>query len=189
MSYTEFHKGKLRVLTRNNKETFDYIEKNNLQDVIKECGWCDEIDFDVVSENSQYIILHKDDVYHEDDCEHMLCEYIEHETQEGGGDYYANVKRIGKDDYEFTLIFYNGSTCEEEILSEKISKLEKEPYDKDFEMVKISPRESYMILDCFQYVLMHMNQEKLDYLYCNYSREEITKLGQKFGDMNLKNGW
>ena len=129
MSYTEFHKGKLKVLTRNNKETLDYIEKNNLQDIIKECGWCDEIDFDVVSENSQYIILHKDGVYYGDDCEHMLCEYIEHETQEGGGDYYADVKRIGEDDYEFTLIFGNGGTCEEEILSEEISKLEKETWN------------------------------------------------------------
>ncbi len=55
MSYTEFHKGKLKVLTRNNKETLDYIEKNNLQDTIKECGWCDEIDFDVDSlDNAMY---------------------------------------------------------------------------------------------------------------------------------------
>jgi hypothetical protein len=34
-----------------------------------------------------------------------------------------------------------------------------------------------------------MNDEKIDYLFCNYSKEEIAKLGQRFGDMNLKNGW
>ena len=25
--------------------------------------------------------------------------------------------------------------------------------------------------------------------YINYSKDEIAKFGQKFGDMNLKNGW
>ena len=61
--------------------------------------------------------------------------------------------------------------------------------EQESENVKITPCESYMILDCFQYVLYKMNEEKIDYLFCNYSKEEIAKFGQKFGDMNLKNGW
>ena len=127
MSYTEFHKGKLRILTRSNEETINYIREHNIQDIIKEDDFSDgEIDFD--TNNRKYTILHKDGIYYGKDCQHMLCEYIEHEEQEYGGDYYANVKRIGKDEYEFTLIFYNGGTCEEEILSEEISKLEKEPF-------------------------------------------------------------
>lgn len=189
MSYTEFHKGKLKVLTRNNKETFNYIEKNNLQNIIKKCGWCDEIDFDVVSGNNQYIILHKDGVYYGNDCEHMLCEYIEHEIQEGGGNDYVDVKRIGKDDYEFTLMFYNGGTCENEILSEEISKLEKEPWNPNEDKITISARESYMILDICNKILELMNNNGEDYLYCNYSRKEIADLGQRFSDLNLKNNW
>ena len=37
--------------------------------------------------------------------------------------------------------------------------------------------------------MIHMNIEKLDYLFGNYSKEEITKFGLKFGDINLKNNW
>lgn len=187
MSYTEFHKGKLRILTRSTEDTLDYIEKHNLKGEFIGYGSGNELY--VKTNNPKYLILHKDAKYYGKEMDCWLCEFIEHTEQEGGGDYYADVKRIGKDEYEFICIFYNGCTCLDEILNEKISALENKPYDKEFEMVKISPRESYMILDCFQYVLMNMNQEKLDYLYCNYSREEIAKFGQKFGDMNLKNGW
>ena len=31
--------------------------------------------------------------------------------------------------------------------------------------------------------------EKLDYLFANYSKEEIAEFGRKFGDMNIKNNW
>ncbi len=65
----------------------------------------------------------------------------------------------------------------------------KKDCEKKSENVNITARESYMILDCFQCVLMYMQLEKLDYLYCNYSKEEIIKLAQRFGDMNLKNNW
>ena len=118
----------------------------------------------------------------------MLCEYIKHEESDMSDDI-CNVRRTGRDEYEFELSFYNGGTCEEEILSEEISKLEKELYEVESEMVKISPHESYMILDVFQYALMKMNEENLDYLFNNYSKEEIAQFGQKFGDMNLKNNW
>ena len=46
-----------------------------------------------------------------------------------------------------------------------------------------------MILDCLQYTLNQMDKEKIDYLFCNYSKDEIAKLGQRFGDINLKNRW
>ena len=59
----------------------------------------------------------------------------------------------------------------------------------DYDIVNITPRESYMILDCFQFVLNKMGKENIDYLFCNYSKEEIAKLGQRFGNLNLKNQW
>ena len=34
-----------------------------------------------------------------------------------------------------------------------------------------------------------MDKEHIDFLFSNYSKEEISKLGQRFGDMNLKNQW
>lgn len=59
----------------------------------------------------------------------------------------------------------------------------------DYDIVNITPRESYMILDCFQFVLNKMDKENIDYLFCNYSKEEIAKLGKRFGNLNLKNQW
>lgn len=128
MSYTEYHKGKLRILTRSNEETINYIKEHNIQDIIKEDVFSDgEIDFD--TNNRKYIILHKDGIYSGKGCQHMLCEYIEHEKMGSVGNYCTKVKRIGKDEYEFKLVFHNGCTCEEEILSREISKLEKEPFE------------------------------------------------------------
>ena len=62
-------------------------------------------------------------------------------------------------------------------------------HTKEFEMVKISPRESYMILDLASFVLGQLLTKGEDYLYCNYSKKEIAELGQRFGDLNLKNSW
>ena len=68
-------------------------------------------------------------------------------------------------------------------------------YDKndlrfiDYDIVNITPRESYMILDCFQFVLGKMDEENIDYLYCNYNKDEIANLGQRIGNLNLKNQW
>ena len=66
-------------------------------------------------------------------------------------------------------------------------------YDKkdlkfvDYDIVKITPRESYMIMDAISYTIdMLPNHENL---YCNYTREELSKLAQRFGDLNLKNQW
>ena len=75
-----------------------------------------------------------------------------------------------------------------EIYEDIINKFDlDEDYEKEFEKIAITPRESYMILDCLRYVLEQMNKEKIDYLYSNYSKEEIIKLGQCFGGMDLKN--
>lgn len=68
-------------------------------------------------------------------------------------------------------------------------------YDKkdlrfiDYDFIKITPRESYMIMDCLSYAIGKMDKEDIDYLYCNYSVEEIANCAQYFGKMNLKNQW
>lgn len=186
MSYTEYNSGKIKILTRSNEETANYIKEHHLEDEIDVMN--DGKEFDPIN-YKKYLILHKDGIYSGENCQHMLCEYIKHKECDMDDVDICDVKRTGRDEYEFELSFYNGGTCEDEILSEEISKLEKEPYEVKSEMVEIGPRESYMILDCFQYVLMNMEKEKLDYLFSNYSKEEIAKFGQKFGDMNLKNGW
>lgn len=122
MSQTEIHFGKLKVLARGNKSVFDYIEKHNLNGKIKECGFGDlEIDFDTCDDN--YIILHKDASYGPD-AEHILCEFITHKELDEGDDFYI-MNKTDKDEYEFFCKFYNGGTCLEEILSEKLSESDK----------------------------------------------------------------
>ena len=186
MSYTEYNTGKIKVLTRSNEETLNYIKDHHLENEIDVMD--DGTEFEPIN-YKKYLVLHKDNIYYGENCQHMLCEYIKHNECDISDCDICNVRRTGKDEYEFELSFYNGGTSETEILSEEISKLEKEPYEVESEIVKISPRESHMILDCFQYVLIHMNIEKLDYLFGNYSKEEITKFGLKFGDINIKNNW
>ena len=186
MSYTEYHTGKIRVLTRSNEETLKYIKEHHLENEIAVMD--DGTEFDPINYD-KYLILHKDGIYYGENCQHMLCEYIKHEENDLCDIDICNIRHTNKDEYEFELSFYNGGTCEEEILSEEISKLEKEPYEVESEMVKISSRESYMIIDVFQYALAKMREENIDYLFCNYSKEEMTKFAQQFGDMNLKNNW
>lgn len=185
MSYTEYHTGKIRVLTRSNEETLKYIKEHHLENEIEIMD--DEQEIEPINYD-KYLVLHKDGIYYGENCQHMLCEYIEHEKTDDIDDI-CKIRRTGRDEYEFELSFYNGGTCEEEILSNEISKLEKKPYKVESEMIKISPHESYMILDVFQYVLAKMNEENIDYLFCNYSKEEMSKFVQQFGDMNLKNNW
>lgn len=186
MSYTEYQTGKIKILARSNKEIVNYIKEHHLENEIDVSD--DGTEFDPIN-YKKYLVLHKDGIYYGENCQHMLCEYVEHKEYDMDDVDIREVRRTGRDEYEFELSFYNGGTDEEEILSEKISKLDKEPYEVESEIVKISHRESCIILDCFQYVLMHMDIEKLDYLFCNYSKEEIAKFGQKFVDMNIKNDW
>ena len=121
MSRVETHFGKFRVLARGNKAVFDYIERNNLGDKIKECGWADEIDFDTDDKN--YIILHKDAKYGSD-AEHILCEFIVHKEFDEG-ECVDILQKTDAEEYEFFTQFHNGGTCLEEVLSEELSKADK----------------------------------------------------------------
>ena len=121
MSRVETHFGKIKILARGNKAVLDYIERNNLGDKVKECGWCDEIDFDV--EDNNYIVLHKD-VKYGADAEHILCEFLNHREFDEG-DCIDIMQQTGPEEFEFFTQFHNGGTCLEEVLSEELSKSEK----------------------------------------------------------------
>ena len=121
MSWVETHFGKIRILARGNKAVYDYIERNNLSDKIKDCGWADEIDFD--TEDDNYIILHKDAKYGSD-AEHILCEFVVHKEFDEG-ECVDILQKTGPEEFEFFTQFHNGGTCLEEVLSEELSKAEK----------------------------------------------------------------
>ena len=211
MSYTEFHKGKIKIVARGDEAIKKYIKDNNLEerlklDIDEETGKIEYIEDDEPFNGDKW-----DHEYHmltyrrymkdvdknigdserfkyNPNAEHLLIKYLEHEYFKlGEGDIDIH-SRISKDEFEFAISFHNGGCCEQEIYEDIISEFDLDA-EYDYEMIKITPRESYMILDCFQKVLSVMNEEDNDYLFCNYSKEEISKLRQKFDDLNLKNSW
>ena len=207
MSYTEFHKGKFKIVARGDEAIKKYIKDNNLEERI-------DLDIDENTGKIEYLedkesFKFNDDKYDHEyhmitykrylpnaskiyelnpNAEHLLIKYLEHEHCELGEEDIDIHKRISKDEFEFAISFYNGGTHELEIYEDIIDEFDlDEDYENESEKISITPRESYMILDCLQYVLNNMDKEHIDFLFSNYSREEITKLGQRFGDMNLKN--
>lgn len=213
MSYTEFHKGKFKIVARGDEAIKKYIKDNNLEERI-------ELDINEKTNKIEYLedrepfngdkydqeyhmityrrymkdvdktITGSDRYKYNPNAEHLLIRYLDHKQFILGEEDINIHNRISKDEFEFTISFYNGGTYELEIYEDIINEFDlDEDYEKESEKISISPKESYMILDCLKYVLEQMNKEKIDYLYCNYSKEEITKLGQRFGDMNLKNQW
>jgi len=213
MSYTEFHKGKFKIVARGDEAIKKYIKDNNLEeridlDIDEETGAIEDLD-DTQPYNGdqwdheyhmityrQYMkdvdktICDSDRYKYNPNAEHLLIKYINHEHRHlDDGD--INIhNRVSKDEFEFAISFYNGGTYECEIYEDIVNEFDlDDEYEKESESVNITPRESYMILDCFQYVLSKMGEEKIDYLFNNYSKEEIAKLGQRFGNINLKNGW
>ena len=204
MSYTEFHKGKIKIVARGDEVIKKYIKDNNLEerielDIDENTGKIDDLEdkepfngdnFDHEYNMITYRSYLPNSYERNPNAEHLLIKYLDHEhfaLDEGDIDIH---KRISRDEFEFAISFYNGGTYELEIYENFVDKYDlDEDCEKESESVNITARESYMILDCFNYVLAKMDEEKIDYLYCNYSKEEIAKLGQRFGDMNLKNGW
>lgn len=213
MSYTEFHKGKFKIVARGDEAIKKYIKDNNLEkrielNIDEETGKIDELEDTESFNGDKYdheynmityrrymrdvdkTIIGSDRYKDNPNAEHLLIRYLNHEHRDlDDGDIDIH-NRVSKDEFEFAISFYNGGTYELEIYEDIVNKFDLDTeYEKESEFVNITPRESYMILDCFQYVLSKMGEEKIDYLFCNYSKEEIAKFGQKFGDMNLKNGW
>lgn len=207
MSYTEFHKGKIKIVARGDEAIKKYIKDNNLEerielDIDEKTGKIDDLEdkesFSGDDWDHEYNMItyrrylpNTSKIYElNPNAEHLLIRYLDHEhfgLDDGDIDIH---KRISEDEFEFAVSFYNGGACELEIYEDIISEYDlDEDYEKESESVNITARESYMILDCFNYVLSKMDEEKIDYLFCNYSKEEIAKLGQRFGNMNLKNGW
>jgi len=209
MSYTEFHKGKIKIVARGDEAIKKYIKDNNLEerielDIDEETGKIydlednepfngDEFDheYNMITYKHYLPNIHDPKSYERNpNAEHLLIKYLDHEHCDLDEADINIHNRVSKDEFEFAVSFYNGGACELEVYEDIIDKYDlDEDYEKESESVSITPRESYMILDCFNYVLSKMDEEKIDYLFCNYSKEEIAKFGQRFGDMNLKNRW
>ena len=154
MSYTEFHKGKIKIVARGDEAIKKYIKDNNLEE---------RIELDIDEETGKIYDLEDNEPFNGDkwdheyhmityrrylpnmsktyelnpNAEHILIKYIEHEhhsIEDGDIDIH---KRISKDEFEFAISFYNGGCCEIEIYEDIISEFD---LDEPFEEKKISIR-------------------------------------------------
>jgi len=160
MSYTEFHKGKIKIVARGDEAIKKYIKDNNLEerielDIDEETGKIEELEDNEPFNGDQYdheyhmltyrqymkdvdkTITGSDRYKYNPNAEHLLIRYLDHEhfgLDDGDIDIH---KRISKDEFEFAISFYNGGCCETEIYEDIISEVD---LDKPFEEKKISIR-------------------------------------------------
>jgi len=160
MSYTEFHKGKIKIVARGDEAIKKYIKDNNLEERInlyidEKTGKIDNLEdkepFNGVEWDQEYnmityrryigdidkTITGSDRYKYNPNAEHLLIRYLDHEhfdLDDGDIDIH---KRISKDEFEFAVSFYNGGACELEVYEDIISKYD---LDEPFEEKKISIR-------------------------------------------------
>lgn len=158
MSYTEFHKGKIKIVARGDEAIKRYIKDNNLEERInlyidEKTSKIDNLEdkepFNGVEWDQEYnmityrrymgdidkTITGSDRYKYNPNAEHLLIRYLDHEhfdLDEGDIDIH---KRISKDEFEFAVSFYNGGACELEVYEDIISKYD---LDEPFEEKKIS---------------------------------------------------
>jgi hypothetical protein len=160
MSYTEFHKGKFKIVARGDEAIKKYIKDNNLEerielDIDEKTGKIrnleDKESFnDDKYDHEYHMIMYRrylPNTYDRNpNAEHLLIKYINHEHHDlDDGD--INIhNRVSKDEFEFAISFYNGGTYELEIYEDIINEFDlDEDYKKESEKINITPRESYMI--------------------------------------------
>ena len=193
MSYTEFHKGKFKIVARGDEAIKQYIKDNNLEERIelninKETGKIKDLEdtapfnHDIYDHEYNMITykryLHKS--YNRNpNAEHLLIKYINHEHFELGDEDIDIHRRTAKDEFEFAISFYNGGTYALEIYENILDK-----YDLDSEYK--NENESNMILGICNYILNDMIINGFQKLYDKYTKEEILTLKQRLENI-IKN--
>ena len=202
MSYTEFHKGKFKIVARGDEAIKQYIKDNNLEERIK-------LDIDEKTSKIEYLedtAPFNHDMYDHEynmitykqylpnsynynpNAEHLLIRYLEHEYFELDGDDIDIHRRTAKDEFEFAISFYNGGTCEQEIYENILDKFDLDAeYKNESESTEITRHETSMILDICNYVLNDMTINGIQKLHDKYTKEEILNLKQRLENITKKN--
>jgi len=160
MSYTEFHKGKIKIVARGDEAIKKYIKDNNLEErIVLDIDEKTNKIYDLEDKESfngdkwdheYYMITYRryigdvdktitgpDRYKYNPNAEHLLIKYLDHEHFDlSDGDIDIH-KRISKDEFEFAVSFYNGGACELEVYEDIISKYD---LDESYEEHKISIR-------------------------------------------------
>ena len=206
MSYTEFHKGKFKIVARGDEAIKKYIKDNNLENRIefninektnkieyledkKEFNG-DEYDHEYHMITYRRYLPNISKIYElNPNAEHLLIKYLDHEYFElGEGDIDIH-KRISKDEFEFAISFYNGGCCEQEIYEDIISEFDlDENYENESEKINITPHESYMIYDALIDMVFKASQNQDKYAN-GYSMKDIQELADKISKIQVQNQW
>ena len=206
MSYTEFHKGKFKIVARGDEAIKKYIKDNNLEN---------RIEFNINEKTNKIEYLEDREPFNGDEydheyhmitykrylpniskiyglnpnAEHLLIKYLDHEyfgLDEGDIDIH---KRISKDEFEFAISFYNGGCCEQEIYEDIISEFDlDENYENESEKISITPHESYMIYDALTDMVFKASENKDKYAN-GYKMQEIQELADRFSKIQIQNQW
>ena len=114
MSYTETHFGKIRILTKNTKDTIQYIKDNNLSKYYNITDNQNDIDLTEENDTAHMLI--------DNNSQYVLLEFINHIEIEDGNDFF---RLISNDDntYTFATQFYNGGCCLEELMENYIGEM------------------------------------------------------------------
>ena len=113
MSYTETHFGKIRILTKNTKDTIQYIKDNNLS---KYYNITNKNDIHLTDENDKTHMLI------DNNNEYIMLEFINHTKIDDGNDFF---RLMPNDDntYTFATQFYNGGCCLYELMENYVNEM------------------------------------------------------------------
>jgi len=139
MSYTEFHKGKFKIIAKNDVDIIEYAKQNNKDNWDLDVDENGKLD-DPYCSDDEYSILTLN--RYKDNERHVLIKYIEREEKEGS-EYINEFKQIGKDEFEFVCQFYNGGTCEHEIFEENLEKIDLDIPIKEEDTISIRISKDY----------------------------------------------
>lgn len=205
MSYTEFHKGKFKIMARGDEAIKKYIKDNNLEERIKlnideETGKIEYLEDTAAFNNDKYdheynMITYRRYLPNSYDrnpnAEHLLIKYIDHEHCDLCETDINIHRRLSKDEFEFAISFYNGGTYELEIYEDILDKFDLDAkYENKNETTNINIREANMIIDMAEFMLNIFNNHHVKYEYgwtYDYTEEEISNLKQRLENIIKKN--
>ena len=192
MSYTEFHKGKFKIMARGDEAIKKYIKDNNLEerinlDIDEETGKIEYLEDNEPFNNDKWDHEYHMITYrrylpkthdHNPNAEHLLIKYINHEHHDlDDGDIDIH-NRVSKDEFEFAISFYNGGTYELEIYEDIVNEFDLDDEYKN-ETININILEANMILGICNYVLNDMTINGIQKLHDKSTKEEILNLKQQ----------
>ena len=200
MSYTEFHKGKFKIVARGDEAIKKYIKDNNLEERIelninKETGKIEYLEDTAPFNHDMYdheynMITYKrclSNSYNRNpNAEHLLIRYLEHEYFELAGEDIDIHRRISKDEFEFAISFYNGGTYALEIYEDILDKFDLDAEYENESSTEITTHEAIMISGICNYILNDMIIHGFQKLYDKYTKEEISNLKQRLENI-IKN--